>query len=346
MTLRALAPGENLWRFRRLVGATILTTFVLVVVGGVVRVSDSGLGCGSAGGGLRGWPLCQGGLLPGPQAHTIVEYCHRALAAAVVILLAGILWLALRRATRARPLTRGAAVTAAGLVVVQAVLGGLTVAHGLETALVAAHLGTAMLLLATLLLVFFAARPPDRGVRPVPRSLSAAAAVACVLLFATIVTGGVIAGTDHHGAPGEAPSEGAHLACGREFPTCNGAVLPYGSGEMVDVQLAHRTAMGLAVVAIAAFALLLYRRSALGRLPGVIVLVMVAQVLLGASNVWLGEHPALIVAHLTLATLLWTLVAGAGAALAARRSDAAAARGWAPGLPERRRPPAPSTIGS
>jgi heme A synthase len=41
------------------------------------------------------------------------------------------------------------------------------------------------------------------------------------------------------------------------------------------------------------------------------------QILLGAMNVWLGKHPALIVAHLTLATLLWATVVYAGASLLA-----------------------------
>ena len=41
------------------------------------------------------------------------------------------------------------------------------------------------------------------------------------------------------------------------------------------------------------------------------------QILLGALNVWLGENPALILAHLTLATLLWATVVQAGASLLA-----------------------------
>ena len=43
---------------KRLVLATAIATFVLIIVGGVVRVSDSGLGCGPAGSGFHGWPFC------------------------------------------------------------------------------------------------------------------------------------------------------------------------------------------------------------------------------------------------------------------------------------------------
>jgi heme A synthase len=314
-------------RFRQLLATATAATFLLVVVGGVVRVGDSGLGCGPEGSGLQGWPLCQGGLVPGGQTHPVVEYTHRFLAAIVVVLLAAILWQALRRFRRERPIVLGAA-AAMLLVVVQAVLGGLTVEHGLETALVAAHLGTAMLLLAVLIALLAVTRPRPAVSPPASRSLLVAAFAACVLLLATIVAGGVIAGTERHGTTGENAAAGAHLACGREFPTCNGSVLPFGSGEMVDIQLAHRTAMLLAVLAIAALALLLGRRRALEPLRTAIVVALAAQVVLGASNVWYGEHPALIVAHLALATLLWVLVVAAAAALAtSKRPHTAAHRG-------------------
>lgn len=309
-----MEPDGALRRFRRLVFAAVLATYLLTLVGGVVRVGDSGLGCGPEGSGLHGWPLCQGGLVPGAQAHPMVEYTHRFLAAVVVVLLAVILWQALRRLRRERPIVLGAA-AAMLLVLVQAVLGGLTVEHGLETALVAAHLGTAMLLLAVLIVLLAVTRPRPAA-SPPPRSLLAAAVTACLLLLATIVAGGVIAGTERHGTPGENTTAGAHLACGREFPTCNGSVLPFGSGEMVDIQLAHRVAMLLAVLAIAALALLLARRRALERLRTAILVALAAQVVLGASNVWYGEHPALIVAHLALGTLLWMLVVAAAAVLA------------------------------
>lgn len=311
-------PEPQLRRFRRLLYATAATTFLLIVVGGIVRVGDSGLGCGPAGAGVQGWPLCRGGLVPGSQTHPIVEYTHRFLAAIVVVLLAAILVQALRRFRARRPVVRLAA-AAMLVVVVQAVLGGLTVEHGLETALVAAHLGTAMLLLA-LLIGLIAITRPRPATAPPSRALLAAAATACALLLATIVAGGVIAGTERHGTVGEDAAAGAHLACGKEFPTCNGAVLPFGSGEMVDIQLAHRTAMLLAVLAIVAFVALLARQRRLERLRLAIVAALAAQVLLGAANVWFGEHPALIVAHLTLATLLWVLVASSAAALAAARS--------------------------
>jgi heme A synthase len=311
------APGRAVRQFRWLVGVAIFATFLLIVVGTVVRVRDAGLGCGPAGAGLQGWPLCGGRLVPTSQVHTVLEYTHRFLAALVVALLAAILWQALRR-FRDSPLVVRGAIAAIVLVVAQAVLGGLTVEHGLDTVLVAAHLGMAMLLLGVLLVLLAATGSRRPIAAPDLRPLLIAGAIACALLLTAIVTGGVVAGTQGHGAPGGKPAEGAHLACGEEFPTCNGSLLPLGEGEMVDIQLIHRMAMLIAAAAVAAMALLLRRRRALGRLPVLIVAVLVAQILLGAANVWLGEHRSLVIAHLALGTLLWVLVAGALAALAIR----------------------------
>jgi cytochrome c oxidase assembly protein subunit 15 len=154
--------ANELRRFRRLLNATILTTFALILIGGVVRVSDSGLGCGPAGSGTHGWPLCGGRVLPFLQENQLIEFSHRAVATIVVLLIAALALVAFRRLREHRWLVRG--VVAAGvLVLVQAALGGLTVEHGLHTALVAAHLGLAMLLLGLLITLRRLAQGPERA---------------------------------------------------------------------------------------------------------------------------------------------------------------------------------------
>ena len=59
---RSLSMNDRL-RYSR----TAIATFVLIIVGGVVRVSDSGLGCGPAGSGFHGWPFCNGDVVPGVE---------------------------------------------------------------------------------------------------------------------------------------------------------------------------------------------------------------------------------------------------------------------------------------
>src|ERR671911_398487 len=132
---------------RRLVLATGIATFVLIIVGGVVRVSDSGLGCGPAGSGFHGWPFCNGDVVPGVDLNSIVEYTHRVLAIIVGFMILSIFVLAWRRHRE----LRGPAAALLVLVIAQGALGGATVEENLEEVYVAAHLGLAMLLLGLLL---------------------------------------------------------------------------------------------------------------------------------------------------------------------------------------------------
>jgi heme A synthase len=306
--------ADDLARIRRLLNATILATFALIVLGGFVRVSDSGLGCGAAGSGTKGWPLCGGRVLPFLQEHQVIEFSHRVVATIVVVLIAALVFLAFRRLRDYRWLTRGT-VAAAVLVLAQAGLGGLTVEHGLHSALVAAHLGLAMLLLGLLIVLRRLAQPaatspPAEG----SRALRATAAVATVLLLCTIVAGGYIAGTEGEGTPNQ-PVMGAHLACGQQFPTCLNKFMPFQYGRLVDIQLTHRLFMYLTAIAVLAMSAVAIRRKAASRAFVVAPLLLVCQILLGALNVWLGKHPGLIVAHLTLATLLWGTVVYAAASL-------------------------------
>jgi heme A synthase len=306
--------ADDLARIRRLLNATILATFALIVLGGFVRVSDSGLGCGAAGSGTKGWPLCGGRVLPFLQEHQVIEFSHRVVATIVVVLIAALVFLAFRRLRDYRWLTRGT-VAAAVLVLAQAGLGGLTVEHGLHSALVAAHLGLAMLLLGLLIVLRRVAQPaatspPAEG----SRALRATAAVATVLLLCTIVAGGYIAGTEGEGTPNQ-PVMGAHLACGQQFPTCLNKFMPFQYGRLVDIQLTHRLFMYLTAIAVLAMSAVAIRRKAASRAFVVAPLLLVCQILLGALNVWLGKHPGLIVAHLTLATLLWGTVVYAAASL-------------------------------
>src|SRR4051794_18377960 len=157
---RSGGGDAGLRRFRRLADLTALITFLLILVGGVVRVSESGLGCGPGGSGTEGWPLCGGSVIPlvGDE-NRLIEFSHRLLATVVVVLIALLCWRAYRDLHRRQTQTSGrdqawafrGSLIAGVLVLVQAGLGGLTVEHSLAEELVAAHLGAAMLLLGLLL---------------------------------------------------------------------------------------------------------------------------------------------------------------------------------------------------
>ena len=316
--------------FRRLAGVTLVAAFFLIVLGGIVRVSGSGLGCGPAGSGFHGWPLCEGDLLPGLDLNAVIEYAHRVVAMAVGLLIVGLAVWAWRRYRSDRGVI---AATAAALILValQGLLDAATVEEGLAPSLVAAHLGLAMILFGVLLYLWRAARSvASHAAAPAPggRPLRPLAMAAQAALFLTIVAGGYMAGTQNYGLPSYQLGDGAHHACGREFPTCNGELLPFGAAPLVDVHLMHRVLMYVATALVIALVVLVIRRARgtrLARMAGVAAALLLAQLVVGALNVWLEEYELLILAHLTLATLLWGQSLAINLELYPARSPAAAA---------------------
>jgi heme A synthase len=313
--------GEQLRRFRRLADLTALVTLLLIIVGGVVRISESGLGCGPGGSGTKGWPLCGGDVIPvvGDE-NRLIEFSHRLLATVVVALIALLCWRAYHELRSRRWAFRGS-IAAGVLVLAQAGLGGLTVEHSLAEELVAAHLGTAMVLLGILLWLGAKARaevPAEVPAAAPVRGLKPYAAVAAVLLLCAIVAGGYMAGTEEEGVNDVGPNiAGAHLACGHQFPTCgDGKFLPFGNNRLTDIHLTHRALVYAATIAILALLGVAFTRGSRDRWLAIAGALLLCQLLLGALNVWLGEHGPLVVAHLTTATLLWASVLEIGYRLA------------------------------
>jgi heme A synthase len=309
----AAARGDGaaeLARFRRLVTATIVATFALILIGGIVRVSDSGLGCGPGGSGTHGWPLCEGGVIPQATSESVIEYTHR-IAATIVsvltLLVAIRAWRNLREYRTIVALSIGSGV----LVLAQAALGGVTVEEGLHEYAVAAHLGLAMLFLGALLTLRRLASNPEPVAASGTKGLRVLSLVTAALILGTIVAGGLVAGTEGEGTPTE-PALGAHTACGEQFPSCLDGFMPFGTDRLVDIQLVHRLFMYLTAIAVLALVIVAFRTRAPTRAFGVLGLLVLGQILLGAANVWLGKHAGLILAHLTLGTLVWaTAVYGA-----------------------------------
>ena len=300
--------------YRRLALSTAGATFLLILVGGVVRVSDSGLGCGPGGSGFHGWPFCNGDVVPGVNLNSMIEYSHRVLASAVGLMALALAVLAWRRYRSNRALlwsTGGAFV----LVVAQGLLGAATVEEGLDEGLVAAHLGLAMLCFGLLIYAWRATRGQLLGTEP-PRAgpgFRTLSVVATGLVLCTVVAGGYMAGTQNYGRPDYRLGDGAHHACGKEFPTCNGGFLPFGQARLVDIHLVHRAFMYATSLLLLALVALALRRRPSGpvvRTAQAVLALLAAQVLVGALNVWLDEYEALIVLHLTLGTLLWASALG------------------------------------
>lgn len=291
-------------RFLRvLAAATVLLTFVVIVVGAYVRLSDAGLGCPD-------WPGCYGH--PSPRdiadqdalAKAWKEMGHRYLAGALGILIA--LNAALAWTTRRAPWLASGIVV---LVLFQATLGMWTVTMLLRPAIVTAHLMGGMAILALLLWFFLSLYPATRAVRALrPLAVLALAAVA-----AQIVLGGWVS------------ANYAALAC-PDLPGCRGVAMPAmdfenafhvirelgrtGDGELlpldalVAIHWTHRM-FALVVVAVVGFT----AWKAIGQPPvrwlGALLLALLAmQFALGVANVALSLPLPLAAAHNAGAALL------------------------------------------
>ena len=109
---------------------TAVATFLLLVAGALVTSNDAGLS-------VPDWPLSHGSLMPEMVGGVFYEHSHRLIAATVAILTL-ILAIWLGRVERRRQVRR-LAWTAVGMVLAQALLGGLTVLLYLPVAISVLH---------------------------------------------------------------------------------------------------------------------------------------------------------------------------------------------------------------
>jgi heme A synthase len=117
---------------------SVFATYILIIYGSHVRVTDSGMGCPD-------WPLCKGGIGAFQGFHAFMEQTHRYLAGIVSILVITIWFLARRNRNHVNAITP--ALFTVGMVLVQIVLGAITVFDSNGAPTVAAHLLAALALL-------------------------------------------------------------------------------------------------------------------------------------------------------------------------------------------------------
>ena len=297
--------------FERLAFLTAAATYLLIVIGAIVRATGSGMGCPD-------WPLCHGQIVP-PLGDTAawIEWTHRTVAAAIGFLVLGLVIVAVRSYRRQLSIlvpTVGALL----LVIFQAYLGKVTVDTNNAGEWVTAHLATALALLA--LLTFLAIRAryaadlPARGASQRMTLMLAfvAGSVYVLMLFGAQVT-----------------ATGASLIF-PDWPLFDGALLPEWSADpaLASLQMAHflhRIVAAVVGVFVVAAAVAVWRsvRSArrAGRsVPGgeqVLMLIGTAaalyavQVIVGALQITTMLASWAVALHLALGALIWALCVGA-----------------------------------
>ena len=277
-------------RFTRLAWTAATFTYLLIILGAIVRITGSGLGCGEH------WPLCSGKLLPPLDVPTIIEYGHRLVAAVVSVLVAGLAayawWLRRGPGSGERYLPGKTPYIALGLLLIQIALGAVTVKLRLPPWTVILHLGTAMLLLATVIVIAKGSKltpgtsPGITGLRVSPGLRPGlVGGVALVLGFVTVLLGALTANL------------GAATAC-IGFPLCNGQLLP--GNYLQHVQWTHR------LLAYALFGYVWWwglRTKTRG--AWCVVALVTMQVIVAAAMVLQGLPQPLQAAHVAVGAALW-----------------------------------------
>ncbi len=285
---------------RRLGWITVAFVFALVVIGGIVRITGSGLGCPD-------WPTCHGSLIPPLDLHTDIEYSHRLTASivstlTVIFALAVFVWARQRR-------TVIPTVIAVVLLIVQIILGAITVLYDLPQTIVTAHLGTALAFFAMMIVAsgLLGEKQPVAGTYRSARRFAAVALTGAILTYGLLLSGSNVRGNS------------ADLVC-PGWPLCGRAVIPDSVASLVFINLFHRTVAS--IVGLFLIGLIIYawrrrreapRQARLAIIAGALFVIQsgvgAAIVLLGSANNTDGYQFSQGF-HLAFGTAVWGCLVG------------------------------------
>jgi heme a synthase len=290
---------------RNLSIASLVLTYGLIILGGWVRATNSGLSCPD-------WPTCYGEwwLSPSDFAalgdvgysyfQVMLEWVHRLIAGVflgpLILVIAVIAFLR-------RHVDRTGWHLALGIcfvLLIQAKIGGITVLDANSPWSVALHLGNALFLFT--LLIYFTIRllPAHHFAAPEPGWWQPFLGGLWLVVLGTMLTAAVTA------------KSGASLAC-YEWPACNGGWLPDLGDPQVRIHFFHRTLAAVTGVGVLAFLVLAYNgdNPILRRLALAATALVVAQITLGALVIVLLVPVWTAVAHQAIGVLLFAVVAAA-----------------------------------
>lgn len=266
--------------------AALATNVGIVITGGVVRVTGSGLGCAE-------WPQCEpGSFTPTVDVfedlHAAIEFGNRLLTFAV---LAASLWFlseVRRHPGLPRIVHRVAWVLPLG-VFVQALIGGVTVLTGLHWWTVSVHFLASMVLIALAVAGVMGLRsdPTDPAAPPGLRHATSAVAT---IAFLVLILGTFVTAAGPHGGDASAPRIGLYIG---------------------TLAIAHAHGVWM-LLGTSIVTLLVARQLGAARLVralGLLLAISVAQGGVGYLQYWLGIPAELVSLHIIGASMVWLATA-------------------------------------
>ena len=278
---------------RRVFLLAAIFAYLQIALGGVVRVTGSGLGCPD-------WPLCQGRPYPPANLNAIIEYSHRTVGAITGVLIIATVVAAWAVFRTRRPAVAWLATASVIAVAVEGALGGVVVVSDLKPWLVAVHLGLAMIILGCLIATAVLSMPQSPGIESASFRRLGSAAVAGT--FILLLSGSSVVATQ------------SDESC-RSWPLCD-------LSSVNTFALLHRGVALVAGVLLIVFLVAAYRRG-LRFFAVATAIVLLLQVAIGAAAAITGAAAANGL-HVAIATLVWSGVLTT-ALLALPRADRASA---------------------
>ena len=305
--MRQRLPELTPQTYQRVTLLALAALGFIIVTGGAVRLTGSGLGCPQ-------WPNCSAGhLVPRSAAsyQPLVEFVNRVVTGLVSLAVIVAVLASVQRRPRRRDLT----LLSVGLVlgvVAQIVLGGQTVRHRLDPAFVQAHFLLSMLIVADAVVLLHRAGLPDGGVhRPlVDHDLVWAGRLMILVSAMTIVAGTVVTGSGPHG--GDDRVQRWQLDLHRVTQV-------HGTAAMLLVALALTTAWLLRSQGAPVQA---QRRAWL------VIEALGAQVAIGYTQYFLGVPVVLVGLHILGAVLVWSAVVSFSLSLGSGGGSRPVTIGW------------------
>ncbi len=272
--------------FRRLALATAIFAYLQIALGGVVRVTGSGLGCPD-------WPLCHGRPYPAADVHSIIEYSHRTVGTITGVLIIATVVLAWMLFRARRPMVAWLATASLIAIAAEGALGGVVVARELAPWLVLGHLGLAMIILGFLVATAVMSMPESSGISDSRfRRLAATAAIAT---YALLLTGSTVV------------ASGADSSC-HTWPLCGSGFTPDFSDANAFTMLHRGAVLGIGILIVYVLVTAIRRwgmRSQIGFSAIATLAVFIGQTLVGAGAA-LTDGAFFNGLHVALATLVWS----------------------------------------
>jgi len=279
----------------------LAVNIAIVVTGGAVRLTASGLGCPT-------WPTCTADSLvntPEMGIHGIIEFANRVLTFVLVVVALATFVLVVRLRRRRPELFWLALVVGLGIPV-QAVIGGISVLVKLNPYVVGLHFVVSASIVA-LCSIFVTVLYPHTAEGRVPVLIRVLMVLVVVFQSFTVLLGVLTTGSGPHAGDADAPRNGL-----------NSELLQHLHS------IPAYTAVGLTVITLL-LAIYMHRR-VLARLLVSLLVVNLAQVVVGITQSRTGLPPLLVATHMLLACVVVALMTASATTLRTLKEKDSASR--------------------